>query len=70
MKGKNTLKLNEQMMLEAVQMWIDSAITAKPRVVSVRQMHPSGYGETAIPGHYEIDVDDGEKDDKKSPGDS
>lgn len=67
MKGKNTLKLNVQTMHEAAQMWVDSAITAKPRVVAVRQIAPTIYPEPGTPGYYEIDVDDGEKD-EKSPG--
>lgn len=57
MKGKNTLRLNTTMMLEAVQMWVDSAITAKPKVVSVRQIQPTTYPEPGTPGYYEIDVD-------------
>lgn len=57
MKGKNTIKLNQGAMLEAVQMWVDSAINAKPRVTAVRQIHATEYGDNASIGHYEIDVD-------------
>lgn len=69
MKGKNTLKLNTATMHEAAQMWVDSALASKPRVVAVRQYpEQGGYaGTPAAPGYYEIDVDDGEKDEKKQP---
>lgn len=59
MKGKNTLKLNQQTMFEAAQMWVDAEFTfePKPRVTAVRHMQPSGYGDKALPAYYEIDVD-------------
>ena len=64
MKGKNTLRLNIETMHEAAQMWVDSAITAKPRVVAVRQISPPPLYQDGKsieqPGYYEIDVDDGE----------
>lgn len=58
MKGKNTLRLNISTMHEAAQMWVDSALTAKPRVIAVRQVQPVGYGDNMQPMFYEIDVDD------------
>ena len=61
MKGKNTLKLNSDMMLEAVQMWVDSALAAKPRVIGVRQIAPTTYPEPGTPGYYEIDVESVDK---------
>lgn len=67
MKGKNTIRLNERMMMEAMQLWVDSALTAKPRVTAVRQFQPTTYPEPGTPGFYEVDMDDGEKDEKKSP---
>lgn len=61
MKGRNTLKLNTETMFEAAQMWVDSEFTfePKPKVVNVRQIMPMGYGDTATPGYYEIEVDAG-----------
>ena len=44
------------MMLEAMQMWVDSAINAKPRVVAVRQFAAQPYPEPGTPAFYEIDV--------------
>lgn len=69
MKGKNTIKLNERAMLDAVQMWVDSAFTSRPRAVAVRQFAAqAGYaGQPPTPASYEIDVDDGEQDDAKQP---
>lgn len=66
MKGKNTLRLNIETMHAAAQLWVDTALTAKPRVIAVRQIMPTTYPEPGTPGYYEIDVDDGEKDDGRN----
>lgn len=58
MKGKNTLKLNTETMLEAAQMWVDSSLASKPKVVAVRQFQPQTYPEPGQPGYYEIDVEE------------
>ncbi len=57
MKGKNTIKLNNELMLEALQMWVDSAIVTKPKVVAVRIIAASTYPEPGTPGHFEVDLD-------------
>lgn len=58
MKGKNTVKLNAETMLEAVQMWADSSFTSKPRVTGVRQIAEQAvYQGTPVPMHYEVDVE-------------
>ena len=57
MKGKNTLRLNIETMNEAAQMWVDSAITTKPKVVAVRQISAQEYANPPLAGYYEIDVE-------------
>lgn len=58
MKGKNSLRVNEPQMLEAIQMWIDSTITSKPKVIAIRIIAPTTYPEPGTPAFYEIDVEE------------
>jgi hypothetical protein len=42
MKGKNTIKINVETMIEATQMWLDSTMRKPHKVLSVRQVTSNG----------------------------